>query len=426
MKKGFSVLFMVLGVVFGGSEVLFAGEDVREIAELRSRLAALEEKYARNEEEGIRSLKSREEAEKIFSGLNVAGGVTMVVQGVRNANGDGQSSGKEDVTDASYSVDLEFGKEFEQGEAFVHLEAGDGAGVDEELKLFSSVNRDADDSDNAVAVTEAWYEHKFGQGPFRLAFGKLDAASVIDDNAYANDEGAQFLGSMFRNSAVIEFPDNAPGIRALYAFGGNAEAAFTAVDGAGDGEDVADSMFYGGQINFKPGLRGREGNYRFILWSNGDRHTRWDNIASDKENSWGYGLSFDQELNDVFGVFIRYGWQDPEVVSSQEDDFDIATAFGVEQAYSLGMQLKGALWGRAQDVSGLALGQIFVSDEYKRQDVRRKGRPETYLEWYYNWQVNEYLHLSPDLQIVQNPYGGDALNGKDTVVVAGVRAQVSF
>lgn len=426
MKRRFSVWLMVCGVVLGGSAVSLADDGAREIAELRSRLAALEEKYARDEEDASRSFKPQEQAEKMLAGIKVGGGVTMVVQGVRNANGDGQLSAKEDVTDGAYSVDLEFGKEFEQGEAFVHLETGDGAGVDEELKLFSAVNRDADDSDNAAAVTEAWYEHNFGQGPFRLAFGKLDASSVIDDNAYANDESAQFLGSMFRNSAVIEFPDNAPGVRALYAFGGNAEGSFTAVDGAGDGEDVADSMFYGGQINFKPGLRGREGNYRFILWSNGDRHTRWDNIASDKENSWGYGLSFDQELSDVFGVFIRYGWQDPEVVSSQEDDFDITTALGVQEAYSFGVQLKGALWGREQDVSGLALGQIFVSDEYKRQDATRKARPETHLEWYYNWQVNEYLHLSPDLQIVQNPYGGDALNGKDTVVVAGVRAQVSF
>lgn len=64
-------------------------------------------------------------------------------------------SSDEDVTDASYSVDLEFAKEFEKGQALIHLETGDGAGVDEELKLFSGVNRDADNSDNTVYVTEA-------------------------------------------------------------------------------------------------------------------------------------------------------------------------------------------------------------------------------------------------------------------------------
>ncbi|NTV28757.1 MAG: carbohydrate porin [Candidatus Omnitrophica bacterium] len=429
MKKRLLGWFFVFGVMLGMPSVVFADSTGDEIAELRSRLQKLEERLDREQTSGIdrgQEKKSLDEIASALKGITIGGGATMIVQGVKDANGDGQLSKNEDVTDASYSVDLEFGKEFEQGHAFIHLETGDGAGVDDELKLFSSVNRDADDSDNAVSVTEAWYEHQPGKGPFKVAFGKLDPTSVVDNNAYANDEGAQFLGSMFRNSAVIEFPDNGLGARVSYDIGEKADIGLIAVDGDADGEDAGDGMFVGGQLNFKPRLLDRDGNYRLLAWSNGQNHTRWSDTEKNKENGYGYGLSFDQELTDVLGAFVRYGWQNPKVVLSTADDFDIATAAGLEQAYSLGLQLKGSLWGRAEDVTALAFGQVFPSDEYKNQDSTRKAKTENHLEWYYNWRVNDHFHLSPDLQVVWNPYGGDAVNGNDTILVGGLRAQVDF
>ncbi len=429
MKKWLLGWFLVCGVVLVMPSASFADGTGDEIAELRSRLQKLEERLDRERSAGIGRGKEEKLLDEIASDLNgisIGGGATMIVQGLKDANGDGQLSRNEDVTDASYSVDLEFGKEFEQGQAFIHLETGDGAGVDEELKLFSSVNRDADDSDNAVSVTEAWYEHQPGKGPFKAAFGKLDPTSVIDNNAYANDEGAQFLGNMFRNSAVVEFSDNALGARASYDIGETLDVALITLDGDADGEDAGDGMFVGGQLNIKPKFFGREGNYRLLAWSNGQNHTRWSDTEKDKEDSYGYGLSFDQELTDVFGAFVRYGWQNPEVVSNTADDFDMTTAAGLEHAYSLGLQVKGSLWGRAEDVTALAFGQVFPSDEYKNQDTARKSDPENHLEWYYNWRVNDNLHLSPDLQVVWNPYGGDAVNGSDTILVGGLRAQVDF
>lgn len=429
MKKRLLGWFFVLGMALVDPSLVFADSASDEIAELRARLQKLEERLDREQAAGVNRSEEKKFSGDIASalhGITVRGSATMIVQGVKDANGDDQLSKNEDVTDASYSVDLEFGKEFEQGQAFVHLETGDGSGVDRKLKLFSAVNRDVDDSDNAVSVTEAWYEHQPGKGPFKVAFGKLDPTSVIDNNAYANDEGAQFLGSMFRNSAVIEFPDNGFGARTSYDIGDVADVGLIALDGDSNGNDVADGMFVGGQLNFKPKLLGRDGNYRVVAWSNGQNHTRWSNTEKNKENGYGYGLSFDQELTDVLGAFVRYSWQNPKVVISTTDDFDITTAAGLEQAYSLGLQVKGSLWGRSEDVSALAFGQVFPSDEYKNQDSSRKADPENHLEWYYNWRVNDNFHLSPDLQVIWNPYGGDAVNGNDTILAGGLRAQIEF
>lgn len=429
MKRRLFVWFFVFGVVLGVPSVSLADSASDEIAELRARLQKLEDRMDREQSAGVNRNKEKKSLDEIataLKGITIGGGATMIVQGATDASGDSQLSKNEDVTDASYSVDLEFGKEFEQGQAFIHLETGDGAGVDDDLKLFSNVNRDADDSNNAVSVTEAWYEHNPGKGPLKVAFGKLDATSSIDDNAYANDEGAQFLGSMFRNSAVIEFPDNGMGIRASYAAGEKVDLSVVVIDGDADGEDVADALFYGGQLNVKPGFLGREGNYRLLAWSNGQNHTCWNDTAKDKEDAYGYGISLDQELTDVVGVFARYGWQDPDVVLSTDPAFDITTAAGLEHAYSLGLQFKGSAWGRTEDVLAIAFGQAFPSDEYKNQDATRKADPENHLEWYYNWRVNDNFHLSPDLQVIWNPYGGDAVNGNDTILVGGLRAQVDF
>lgn len=225
---------------------------------------------------------------------------------------------------------------------------------------------------------------------------------------------------------MIEFPDNGAGLRTSYSINDKAEASFIAVDGNSDWEDVADGLFVAGQFNIKPKLFGRDGNYRFLEWSNGQNHTRWDDIAKNEEGSSGYGISFDQELTDIVDVIVRYGWQNPEVVLSTADDFDITTAAGLEQSYSLGMQLKGSAWGRADDVMALAYGQIFPSDEYINYDPSRKAETENHLEWYYNWRVTDYFHVSPDVQVVWNPYGGDATNGDGIILVGGMRAQVDF
>ena len=83
-------------------------------------------------------------------------------------------------------------------------------------------------------------------------------------------------------------------------------------------------------------------------------HIKWNNTSKTKEESYGFGLSFDQEITDVLGVFVRYGWQNPEVYADGSD-------FSLEQSWSTGIQIVGSLWGRDDDIcpclwSGRAFG----------------------------------------------------------------------
>lgn len=398
---------------------VFAKTTEEEIAELKSRISALEQKLTQQEAKLGEQQELKENLDKIknvFEGLSIGTGATFVVQGTHNANA---ISNKEDVADASYSIDLEIEKEFKDvdGRAFMHLETGQGAGVEDELKVFSNVNKDAN-TDESVKIAEVYYEQNLLDKKITLTFGKLDSTCYIDDNTYANDETTQFLGRIFKNSPVIEFPDNSFGLRLGLAPIDLFDMELGIFDADADWEDAFDSVFLGSQINFKPKLLERTGNYRVYGWLNDKDHIKWDDALKTKEKSYGFGLSFDQEIADVFGAFARYGWQSPKVYLS-------GSSFSLEQSYSLGLQLKGNPWKRKDDILGLAFGGVIPSDDYKKAN-NLKAKSEEHLEIYYNFKLNEHLCLSPDLQVIWDPYGGDAINGDKTIFVGGVRAQVDF
>lgn len=364
-------------------------------------------------------LSQRMPAYQLMEGLSLGIEATTIVQGVHNANGDSQLSEDEDVTDATFTTKISFDKKFgDYAEGFILLKAGHGAGLDSSLKLFSNVNDNADDN-ASLHMSEAWYEFYFKNISGALAFGKLDPTNYIDTNEYANTETTQFLGGVFCNSPVIEFPSsNGAGVHFGLAPYELFDINLVVSDGKGEWNNVFDAMFLAGQINFKPKFLDRSANYRILAWSNGINHVQWSDLAKDKEGGYGYGLSFDQELTDKIGVFVRYGWQDPKVYLNEN-------TFSLEQSWSMGMQFKGILWGRQDDCIGMGFGQIMPSEKYKELNSLL-AKIENHFECYYNLKVNEHLSLSPDLQIIWQPYGKDAANGDNTIVVGGLRGQVDF
>jgi len=424
---GFCILWIFSGICFAES----SNDDLRnEIKALKEQLRIQEEKIKQLEER-----LAKEEARPtiqlgngaiedldryVLGGINIEGGATFIVQATDNANGSDLSQGGEDVTDGSYSIDLFVKKDFDDyGKALIHIEPGDGQGVEDELQVFSNVNRDSNDTDNSGLVTEVYYEHYFKSVPLNLAFGKMDGTILIDTNTIANDETTQFLGRIFRNSPVIEFPDNTLGLKMDIKFVDFLEARFLMMDADTDWEDIGDEGFFATQWNLKPHLFERDGNYRIIGWLNDSHHTKWDNPSDNKKSSYGFGVSVDQGITDSLGIFLRYGWQDPDVYLNSQ-------SFSLEQSWSMGLQFNGDIWGRNNDVLGLAIGQVMPSNKYKKSDPNLKAKDEGHFEAYYNYKVNPHLTLSPDIQIIWNPYGGDAQNGDDTITVLGLRGQVDF
>jgi len=451
MFSKLSGCLLALSLLIGFHSSLYAGGEDMETAlrKLQSRVEELEKKSA-EQDAHIRSQSSLAQSQQrkiaeyearlsefgkqasgggmqFMEGLELGAGGTMIFQSAGNTNYRDGETKKESRAGVSYSADVTLAKEFEEtgGRAFLHLEAGQGAGLDDNFTLYSGVNRDAGDSEAKAEVTEFWYEQDLFQDKAVVTFGKLDASAYFDQNEAANDETTQFLGNIFRNSPVIEFSDNGAGVRFAYLPAEWLELGYGVFDGSGSWEDTGDSLFNMGQVHFKTSLFGLPGNYRFYVWNNNTDHSKWLDSEKAKEAAYGFGFSFDQKVNDIVTVFTRYGWQNPEVYNPEITAAD-GSNYSLEQAWSAGFQVEGKLWGRENDVFAFAVGQVMPSDDYKEANEGLLAKTEGHLEAYYRIQVNDHLSVSPDIQYIWNPFGKDVVGNTDGIFIGGLRAQVDF
>ena len=357
----------------------------------------------------------------VLEGLDIGATGTFVGQGARNVNNAGV--GEDSIFDGSFTIELEVAKEFDDwGMAYILMEAGQGDTIQNELMVFSNVNYDADDTLGLISVNEVWYEHYLFDDQIVLTGGKIDTTNYLDVNEYAHDENRQFLAWMFRQATTVEFP-NATGPGARIALAPDAidcielEGIWAEADA--DWDRLFDHPFISTQLNFMPAKAfGYDeemwaGNYRVYFWYNGNDHVKLKDEEKTKKRNFGMGLSWDQMLTDTYGVFGRFGWQDPSVSA-------------VEYHWSLGGQMTGKYWNREEDVLAIAVGQDMPGLPYGRA-----GNPhnnETHLETYYSFKVNDHLTISPDMQLIWRPNGvGNKDQGdRATIFVYGARGFVEF
>ncbi|MBN2034416.1 MAG: carbohydrate porin [Deltaproteobacteria bacterium] len=346
-----------------------------------------------------------------YEKIDIAVGATGVLQG--SAGAKERLSPEGDVTDGSMSFDLELTLPVAKyGKFYSLFEAGAGDGIDGNLPTLSGFNEDADD-DQSIRLTDIWYEHTWLSNRLRLRGGKVDLTTDFDASTVANSETDQFLSSGFVNNLAVEFPDDNGLGAMLWVLPNDLWGIGIGVaDADGDWDDVFGDVFSIVELDFKPKIAERLGNYRIYGWFNGKDHEDLRDPDKTKEDNYGFGLSFDQEISEVMTLFVRYGWQMDRV--SQ-----------VEHAWSAGFQFSGKFYGREDDTFSLAYGMSIIGDDRKNAD-RGNGittSDEHHVELYYNLKVNDHLNLLPDIQWVKNP-NGDRDNGD--VWAFGMRAQLSF
>ncbi|MDD5679747.1 MAG: carbohydrate porin [Candidatus Omnitrophica bacterium] len=425
------------------AEIKALKEKLAEMDQLKARVAELEKQVGEQRcsiletegtvkevKEAMIQYKPGEGLEVKPYGLSVQADATFVVQGTPDANNAGGKS--KSRCDASWSSDIFIEKAFDDwGLALIHLEPGQGDTVESELSLYSNVNRDANNTEGDVPITELWYEQYLLNKQLILTFGKLDPANYLDQNEYAFDETTQFLGRIFRNSPVVEWPnDNTFGStltiapEAIPYFAANA-SYFNANN---TWEDIFDKPFVSTQLTFMLarafGLDEEKwnGNYRVYGWYNGLNHSKLVrtgeiNPDNNEKRNFGFGFSFDQMLTDRAGVFARFGWQRGDINMAGTSP----NTAPVEIGWSAGLELNGKTWNREDDVLAVAVGQVFPSEDYK--DAGHGGKGEGHLEAYYRLQITKWLALSPDYQLIWNPAGDE---GTNPIFVYGTRGQIDF
>jgi hypothetical protein len=448
MKKLVCAIAVALAAMgWGGRALADTAAVMKEIQALKERIEELEQKLEEQEaaakKQAAKAEKAAEEKlgeafEERFGTLAIHGGAILYYQDSQADELNGVDA--DSPSGAGFTADLELAWNpalpvVEDGEFFVRIHAGNGTGADRGGQgnapadvLLGNLNTIADDnsdedSDSGIRLLEAHYTHGFLDGRLSVTGGKAEPLGFLDDNAFANDECQQFVGKPFVNNTVLDSENEFTplvGVRfapvevlAISLVG--ASTSRPRVEGsplAGDSKSKYDNVFstpfVGGQVALLPNVGGLEGHYRLYGWYAGYDHAKLGRdrnfSAGEADKGWGIGLSVDQQVGEMVGLFGRAGWNNEEV-------------YVVKWEASGGLNVKGLLPGREDDEIGLGFAALVPDRRFAEDD------PEVHLELYYRIAVTENLAFTPDLQYVINP-GGDS--GNDGVFAGMVRGEFNF
>lgn len=226
----------------------------------------------------------------------------------------------------------------------------------------------------------AWYKHTFHFGEKQslgVTGGLIDATDYLDNNAYSNDEYTQFM-----NEALVNGPN---AFLPSYDIGGAFEWGMGdfSLDGVvmhiHENTDGNPFNFYGVQLSYHLESSIGKGNYRVLVdWSSADFMDP-EGVTVERRSS--IILPFDQELGDMLGAWIRFGWQDDRA----------AIDFG--NIYSGGIDIKGKLWGREGDNMGI--GYAFLGGGNQDIDTSQV------LEGYIRFVLTKIFALTLDVQYIR-------------------------
>jgi hypothetical protein len=364
------------------------------------------------------------------AGINVSGGATIVLQGTTKAH-DGSDKGS---IDASYSYDLELSKEFDNDSSiFVHIEGAAGEGLNGKLSLFSALNGDSGSTGSSLEISEIWYEKALFEKKLILSFGKLDPAGYFDANEAANDETEQFLAGMFVNNAAVALPEPTLGLRATYAPVEWLELTYAYFAQNEEWEHIDTNGFNIVEAVYK---LSETGNYRLLYWTNAGGIENVKN--GERTQDYGIGFSADQAVSENIILFARVGYRNPDAVTVDVEVDDatnevISIEISPQMSWSFGALFKGGLWNRENDAVGIAIGQNSISKDVADAFGYLKSDAETQAEVYYKFAINDNIALTPVLQYVSKPLGGEIpvpelqeVESFDSTFTFGIRTQISF
>ncbi len=133
-----------------------------------------------------------------------------------------------------------------------------------------------------------------------------------------------------------------------------------------------------------------------------------------EDHDWSFMYDFDQYLykkperpDQGFGLFGRFGLTNGEVNPVQE-------------FYSIGLGGKGLIPGRDNDGFGIGYYFLAISDKLPRI-IERRTQGEQGVELYYNVAITPWLHITPDIQVIET-----VRENVETTIVGGVRMKIDF
>jgi porin len=271
-------------------------------------------------------------------------------------------------------------------------------GLEDDVKDINGRNRDY--------LLQAWYKHTFSfseEHTLGLVGGIIDSTDYLDDNAYANDEYTQFMNEALVNASngflpswdiggALEWDLGPIGVRGVYM-------------NVGENDDGNNFNFYALQLNYTLETGLGEGHYRVLLDTTSEAFLNPDGTSEKRRG--GLILSFDQALGEVFGAWLRVGWQTDDALVDYKG------------LYSGGVNISGKWWGREQD--NIGIGYAYLDGAEQTEESLTDSQVA---EAYVSFGLNDFLSLTFDLQYVQDNYRQNESDVDGWI--AGVRATCEF
>ncbi len=321
-----------------------------------------------------------------FSVGGVLAGNWQFLQGDEDADGEDVDDGPK--ASVAFQPEMSF-RPYDNGELFAKFgfAANNGLNVKSPFVLTTwaaDLEDDVEDINGRSRdyLLTAWASHTFEfSETHNLGFsgGIIDATDYVDENAFANDEYGQFQNEVFVNAVTGNFVSYDIGGVVDWAWG-NFSARGLIMD-VGENDDGNNFQYYAAQLAYRLETSLGEGNYRVTGTMTSDDFLDED---GDDEELMTIGLSADQQLGDIFGVFLRAYYQD--------DDTEIT----YETEFSGGVNISGSLWNREQD--NIGIGFAYLDDGETEVDNT------IVFEGYVRFGLNDFFAVTADVQYMEDEY----------------------
>ncbi|MBV8652151.1 MAG: carbohydrate porin, partial [Alphaproteobacteria bacterium] len=253
--------------------------------------------------------------------------------------------------------------------------------------------------------------------------GKISIPDLFDDNTYSHDPRTQFLNWSLMDAGAYDYAADQKGYTDGVAVELNEKSwalrtGYFLVPKVSNSRDLETQIFkFGGynvELETRYHLFDQLGKFRILGFANrifaGSYRETLANPAFGTDialtrtdrTKYGFVLNLEQAVSDDLGIFSRYSWNDGRE--------EIMSFTDISQSFSLGLSLKGARWGRPDDVVGLA-GVINTISSAEQDFLAAGGlgiligdgelknyAPEEIIEAYYSYQIATPISLTFDYQ----------------------------
>ena len=266
-----------------------------------------------------------------------------------------------------------------------------------------------------------------------LTIGKICVSDIFDINRYSHDPRTQFMSWALMSNGAWDFPANTKGYtpsivleyvtprqELRYGF----SLVPTKPNGMVLNWDIKNAGSHTLEYTYNYAISGKKGAIRLLSFFTAANMGNYnqsialnpsapDLVASEKYGhyKYGFGINFEQEINQELGGFLRASWNDGN------NETWIFTE--IDRSLSFGLSLNGKRWNRKNDNLGLAYVVSGLSTPHQNYikaggmgfelgDGNLNYALEQLTELYYSMELTKYLFFSGAYQFIINPgYNND-------------------